>query len=309
MDRLTALRSFLAVCDTRSFSEAARRLGLSKSLVSRQISGLEGELGVRLISRTTRRLSLTEAGQAYAERCQRVLADLKEADQAVSNLQIKPTGRLRITAPMSFGTLHLAPALPRFVETYLEIELDLSLSDRIVDVIEEGFDLAVRIGRLAESSLIARKLCPMRRIVCASPDYIRSHGAPSRPEDLARHSCLSHSELAMQEWRFVDEKGHPVQMAVRGPVRVNNGEAMRHLALAGLGIVYLPTFFIGPDLKAKRLIPLLEAHTPQDTALYAVYPHSRHLSPKVRAFVDFMAQTFTSPPYWDEGLDFGAGPG
>ncbi|CAA6606412.1 Transcriptional regulator [Rhodospirillaceae bacterium LM-1] len=309
MDRLTALRSFVCISETRSFSEAARRLVLSKSLVSRQISGLEAELGVLLISRTTRRLSLTEAGQAYAERCQRVLADLEEADQAISNLQVRPSGRLKITAPMSFGTLHLAPALARFIKRYPDIELDMSLSDRVVDVIEEGFDLAVRIGRLAESSLIARKLCPMRRIVCASSDYIKQHGKPAKPQDLSGHSCLSHSDLSAQEWRLMDEAGRPVAISTKGPVRVNNGEAMRHLALAGVGIVFLPTFFIGPDLKAKRLISLLEIHTPQDAALYAVYPHSRHLSPKVRAFVDFMAQTFTSPPYWDEGLDFGAGPG
>jgi DNA-binding transcriptional LysR family regulator len=309
MDRLTTLRSFLSVAELHSFSEAAKRLGLSKSLVSRHVSGLEAELGVLLLSRTTRRLSLTEAGQAYAERCGRILADLMEADQAVGNLQTVPQGRLKITAPMSLGTLHLAPALPRFTETFPGIQLDLSLSDRLVDLIEDGFDLALRAGRLVESSLIAKKLCPMRKLACASPDYLKTYGEPQVPADLTQHRCLSHSELAVQEWRFVDAQKRPTNIAVQGPVRTNNGEAMRHLALAGVGIVYLPTFFLGPDIRAKRLIPVLESFTPQDSALYAVYPHARHLSPKVRAFLDFLAQTFPSSPKWDEGLDFKSGPG
>ena len=309
MDRLSTLQSFITVAELGSFSDAARRLGLSKSLVSRHVSGLEGELGVLLLSRTTRRLSLTEAGRAYAERCQRILADLKEADQAVGNLQTVPQGRLKVTAPMSFGTLHLAPALPGFIEKYPGIQLDLSLSDRLVDLVEEGFDLAVRVGRLTESSLIAKKICPMHRLVCASPGYLKAHGAPQVPTDLSLHKCLSHSELAAQEWRFVDAQNRPLNIAVQGPVRTNNGEAMCHLALAGVGIVYLPTFFVGPDIRAKRLIPVLERFISQDSALYAVYPHARHLSPKVRAFLDFLAKTFPSSPKWDEGLDFRSGKG
>jgi DNA-binding transcriptional LysR family regulator len=309
MDRLTALKSFSAVAELGSFSDAARRLGLSKSLVSRHVSGLEAELGVLLLSRTTRRLSLTEAGQAYAERCQRILADLEEADQAVGNLQAVPSGRLRITAPMSFGSLHLAPSLSEFIDKYKEIKLDLVLSDRIVDLIEDGFDLAVRVGRLAESSLIAKKLCPMRRVACASPAYLKAMGVPRTPADLAQHRCLSHSELAAQEWRFVDSGNKPLGINVTGPVRVNNGEAMRHLALAGVGLIYLPTFFIGPDIRAGRLVPVLESFTPQDSALYAVYPHARLLSPKVRAFLDFLGKLFPPTPVWDEGLDFAGGKG
>ncbi|MBF0169154.1 MAG: LysR family transcriptional regulator [Alphaproteobacteria bacterium] len=303
MDRLACLRSFLRIAETRSFSEAARHLRLSKSLISRQISALEAELGVVLISRTTRRLSLTEAGLSYAERCSRVLADLDDADLAVSRLQVVPRGRLKVTAPMSFGTLHLSPALSSFIERYPEIEIDLALNDRYVDLIEEGFDLALRIGRLEDSSLIAKRLCPIRRVVCASPSYLESHGIPQIPADLLAHHCLSHSELGPSQWRFCGLKGTTVTIDVKGPVRVNNGEAMRHLALAGVGLVYLPSFFVGPDIRKGRLTPVLEAHSPQDAALFALYPHTRHLSPKVRAFVDFLAETFTAPPYWDEGLD------
>lgn len=302
MDRLTLLKSFITVAELASFSQAARRLGLSKSLVSRHVSGLEAELGVLLLTRTTRRLALTEAGRAYAERCQRILADLEEADQAIGNLQAAPRGRLKVTAPMSFGALHLAPVLPAFTERYPDIQLDLALSDRMVDLIEEGFDLALRAGRMGDSSLIAKRLCPIRRLACASPAYLERYGVPATPADLSDHLCLSHSELAVSEWRFLDAQQRPLTPEVRGPVRINNGEAMRQLALAGVGIVYLPTFFIGPDIRAGRLIPLLKAFTPQDSALYAVYPHARHLSPKVRVFVDFLAQSFPSPPYWDEGL-------
>lgn len=309
MDRLTLLKSFITVAELASFSQAARRLGLSKSLISRHVSGLEAELGVLLLTRTTRRLALTEAGRAYAERCQRILADLEEADEAIGNLQAVPRGRLKVTAPMSFGALHLAPVLPAFTERYPDIQLDLSLSDRMVDLIEDGFDLALRAGRMGDSSLIAKRLCPIRRVACASPAYLEKRGTPATPADLSLHLCLSHSELAVSEWRFIDAQQRPLIAEVKGPVRLNNGEAMRHLALAGVGIVYLPTFFIGPDIRAGRLIPLLEAFIPQDSALYAVYPHARHLSPKVRVFVDFLAQSFPSPPYWDEGLDFKPGPG
>ena len=167
----------------------------------------------------------------------------------------------------------------------------------------------MRVGRLTESSLIAKKICPMHRLVCASPGYLKAHGAPQVPTDLSLHKCLSHSELAAQEWRFVDAQNRPLNIAVQGPVRTNNGEAMCHLALAGVGIVYLPTFFVGPDIRAKRLIPVLERFISQDSALYAVYPHARHLSPKVRAFLDFLAKTFPSSPKWDEGLDFRSGKG
>lgn len=300
MDRLAAMEAFVRVTESRSFSQAARRLRSSKSVVSRLVSSLEAELGVRLFNRTTRSLTLTEAGQGYYERCARILADIDEANASVSQLQAAPRGRLRINAPMSFGFLHLAPAIPDFLARYAEVEVDMTMNDRFVDLVEDGFDLAVRIGRLADSSLVARKLAPMRRVVCASPAYLETRGFPASPEDLAAHDCLCYSNVALSdEWRFVSLDGMAWPVEVKGRLRTNNGDALRTAALQGVGLAYLPTFIVGGDLQAGTLISLLGDYIPQDSAVHAVYPHSRHLSPKVRAFVDFLADRFGPRPYWD----------
>lgn len=302
MDRLTALRAFVLVVETGSFSAAARRLPLSKSMVSRLVAALETDLGVRLLQRTTRSVTPTEAGRAYVERCQRILADLEEADQLVSQLQMVPKGILRISAPMSFGIRHLTPALPPFFHRYPDVQIDLSMSDRVVDLVEEGFDMAVRIGRLADSSLVARRLCGIRMCVCASPAYLDKHGTPHRPEDLAAHECLMSAALVATGWRLLGADGKVATMPVGGRFHVNNGDANRAMAVAGCGIAYLPTFFVGDDLRAGTLVRLLDEFMPQDAAMHAVYPHGRHLSPKVRAFVDYLAETFTPEPYWDQNL-------
>ncbi len=300
MDRLQALEVFVRVAESQSFSEAARRLRASKSAVSRAIGALEAELGARLFNRTTRSLNLTEAGRAYFERVSRILADLEEADHALSHLQAKPRGRLQVSAPMSFGFLHLAPALPDFLGRFPEVDIDLSLGDRFVDLVDEGFDLALRIGALPNSSLMARRLAPIRRSLCASPDYFKRRGIPQTPDDLKSHECLRNSNVAQpQEWRFVDTGGGPLSVAVSGRVSANNGDALRVLALAGVGVASLPTFIIGADLKMGALVAALDEFLPQDLALNAVYPHARHLSPKVRAFVDFMVERFGKRPYWD----------
>jgi DNA-binding transcriptional LysR family regulator len=294
------MEAFVRVTESRSFSQAARRLRSSKSVVSRLVSSLEAELGVRLFNRTTRSLTLTEAGQGYYERCARILADIDEANASVSQLQAAPRGRLRINAPMSFGFLHLAPAIPDFLARYPEVEVDMTMNDRFVDLVEDGFDLAVRIGRLADSSLVARKLAPMRRVVCASPAYLEARGTPASPEDLAAHDCLCYSNMALSdEWRFASLDGRAWPVEVKGRLRTNNGDALRAAALQGAGLAYLPTFIVGGDLQAGTLISLLGDYIPQDSAVHAVYPHSRHLSPKVRAFVDFLADRFGPRPHWD----------
>jgi DNA-binding transcriptional LysR family regulator len=300
MDRLAALEAFVRVAECGSFSKAADRLHSSKSVVSRQVSALETELGARLLHRTTRALTLTEAGRSYFERAARILADLAEASASVGQLQAAPRGRLRVSAPMSFGYLHLAPALPDFLDRYPDVELELVMNDRSVDLVDEGFDMAVRIGTLEDSSLVARKLAPMRRTVFASPAYLQARGTPASPDDLRAHECLCYSNLGLsQEWRFVRPDGRPWPVEVHGRLHANNGDALRAAALRGFGLAVLPSFFVGRDLQSGALVSVLEEFMPQDSALYAVYPHARHLSPKVRAFVDFLAERFGPFPYWD----------
>lgn len=300
MDRLAAIEAFVRVAEFGSFSQAAERLRSSKSVVSRQVSALEAELGARLLHRTTRALTLTEAGRSYFERATRILADLAEANASVGQLQAAPRGRLRVNAPMSFGFLHLAPAIPDFLDRYPDVELELTMNDRFVDLVDEGFDLAVRIGKLDDSSLVARKLAPMRRSVCAAPAYLERRGTPASPDDLKSHECLCYSNVGLaQEWRFVRPDGRPWPVEVHGRLHANNGDALRAAALRGFGLAVLPSFLIGDDVQNGTLIPVLTAFMPQDSAVHAVYPHARHLSPKVRAFVDFLAERFGPDPYWD----------
>lgn len=297
MDRLAAMTAFARVAETGSFSEAARRLRSSKSVVSRQIAALESELGVRLLHRSTRALTLTEAGRSYFDQLVRILADIDEANLSVSHLQAAPRGRLRVNAPMSFGIRHLAPAIPDFLARCPEVEIDLTLNDRFVDLVDEGFDMAVRIGQLIESSLVARRLAPLRRVVCASPAYLAARGIPTTPDDVAGHECLCYSNMsAGNEWKFVDRDGRPWPVEIKGRLRINNGDAIRVAALNGLGLACLPSFIVGEDLRAGTLVPVLTEATHQEGAVFAVYPHARLLSPKVRVFIDFLAERFGPNP-------------
>lgn len=302
MDRLDDMTAFVKVVECKSFTLAADRLGISKSVVSRRMSELENRLGVRLLNRTTRRLGLTEVGQAFYDRCVRILADVEEAEHAASKLHGAPRGTLKVNAPLSFGLQHLTPALTGFLECYPELRIDMDLNDRYVDLIEEGFDLAIRIGRLRDSSLIARRLAPSRQAVVASPAYFARHGRPASPEDLTAHNCLVYTNVPLAEqWQFrIDAEVRSVR--VGGTLRVNNGEVLRDAAIAGLGLAILPTFICGADIAAGRLDVALQDCTVSQSAVHAVYPHSRHLSPKVRAFVDFLAARFGPVPYWDEAL-------
>jgi len=301
MDRLSSIEAFVTVADLASFSRAAERLNIAKSVVSRQISALEAELGARLFHRTTRSLTLTEVGRSYLERTRQILADLEEANQAVSQLQSSPRGKLRINAPMSFGFLHLAQALPDFMKAYPEVSVDLAMNDRFVDLVDEGYDLAVRIGALDDSSLIARKLAPVRRVICASPDYIARKGMPHTIADLKKHDCLVYMS-DHPEWRFMNPNGKPFVVAITGRLSINNGDALRVAAIEGLGLANLPTFLVGDDLRAGRLVSVLQEMKPSELTLSAVYPPTKHITPKVRAFVDFLAERFGPEPYWDEGV-------
>ena len=303
MDTVSAMIVFARVVEASGFSEAARRMGLSKSAVSKQIAALEDRLGARLLNRTTRKLSLTEAGAALYERCARIAAEVEAAEEAVSHLRAAPRGRLRVNAPMSFGLLHLAPALPDFLEHYPEVTVDLTLNDRFVDVVDEGYDVAIRVARLADSSLIARRLAPARLMACAAPSYLDRHGVPVTPADLVSHQCLLYSQSpanALGEWGFVDGRGQRHDVTVSGRFKANNGDAIRILILGESGIGLLPTFLIGQDVHEGRLVRVLpEFEAVYDGGVYAIFPHSRHLSPKVRALVDFVADRFGKGPYWD----------
>ncbi len=290
MDALNDIACFVAVIERGSFTAAAEHLGLSRSAVSKQVSRLENRLHARLLNRTTRRLSLTEVGQTFYASAQRGLHEIAEAEAAVTRLQAAPRGSLRLNVPMSFGILHLAPALPQFLARFPEIEVDMRLDDRKLDLIDDAFDVAIRVGDLAESSLVARRLCPCPHVVCATPAYLRAHGEPVTPDDLRSHNALTFSyQDAPSQWTFVGRDGSTVAVPVSGSVRMNNSLALREVLLADVGITLTPRFIVEPDLRAGRLKALLTDYRAREPSIYAVYPARRHLSPKVRSFIDFVA--------------------
>ena len=282
----TDLETFVAVVEAGSFTQAAARMGRSKAGVSRQVKGLEERLGVRLLNRTTRSLSLTDSGAALYERSSVALAELRDAEAAVALQQVTPQGRLKVSVPVAYGRRVVAEPLFRLVEEHLGLELDLSFTDRHVDLVAEGFDLVVRIGELADSSLIARRLGSTRRMVCAAPAYLKGRSLPEKPADLLDHSCLLYSQQAAgSAWRFADG----VTINVRGRIRADSGDALLAAARAGLGIVWLPDFYVGRDVADGRLVKLLEHCEAEALGIWVVYPHSRNLSLKVRLAVDRLA--------------------
>jgi DNA-binding transcriptional LysR family regulator len=298
-DAIQEITVFSKIVGTGSLSAAARDLGISPALVSRRLASLEARLGVRLVNRTTRSLHLTDEGSAYYETCTRVLAEMEEADAAISAGRAEPRGILRVALPASFGNQHVAPLVPRFAQRYPDVQLALSLSDRAVNVIEEGFDLAVRIAELADSSLAARKLAPNRRVVCASPEYLRRHGTPRTPEELLQHNCLA-TDFSMS-WEYRDPQGKPGSVRVTGRYACDNWEVLRDWAVAGLGVALKSTWDVRRHLEEGRLVSLLPGYTfATDVAIYAVYPHRRHLPAKTRAFIEFLAESFGPEPYWDQ---------
>src|SRR5882672_6368696 len=299
-DALTEMSIFSRVVAAGSLSEAARELGLSPAVVSRRLAALEARLGVRLVNRTTRSLRLTDEGATYYDTCARLLAEIEEADATVAAGRVEPRGALKVALPAAFGHLHVSPLIPRFAARYPNVQLALSLSDRAVNVIEEGFDLAVRIADLADSSLAARKLAPNRRVVCASPDYLRRHGVPQTPQDLAGHNCLTTSDFTMT-WDYKDPEGKSGAVRVSGRYACDNWEVLREWALAGLGVALKSTWDVRRHLEDGSLVPLCPGYTfGTDVAIYAVYPHRRFLPAKTRAFIEFLAESFGPEPYWDK---------
>ena len=298
MDRLRAFEVFVTVVSRHGFARAAETLDTSPANVTRYIADLEAHLGTRLLNRHSRKLSLTESGEALYERARAILADVDEAEAVSSSATVRPQGRLRINAPVSFGLLHLASRWPRFARRYPEVELDVSLIDRVVDVVDEGFDMAIRISRSGSSTHAARKLASSRNVVCASPGYLREHGTPRTPADLAQHACIVYTYVG-SEWHLQADDGKPHSVRVRGVMQVNNGDTARTAALDGLGVIWQPTFLVGPDLRAGRLVPLLPGYRVPDIDVLAVYPSRRHLGAKVRAMIDFLAEEFSGVPPWD----------
>lgn len=300
MDRFEDLQTFAAVAESGSFTAAAERLDVAKSAVSRRVSALEERLGAQLMHRTTRKLSLTDSGAAFYERAQRLLADLEEAESAVAQAHGELRGQLRVALPLAFGLRHMSRPICEFNRRHPKIVFDLDLNDRRVDLVEEGMDLALRIGHLRDSTLIARKLFDVRTVVCASPDYLKAQGTPKTPEELADHSCLVYSNLPdPRRWGYIDDKGERQYVRVGPGMSASNGEFIARAAAAGLGIVMHPTFIVHELIQSGKLVPVLTEYGWPVTPGYALYPPTRHLSYRVRAFIDFLADWFSGPASWD----------
>ncbi len=299
MDKLDAMSAFAKVVAAGSYAEAARRLGLTRSAVSKAVMELERLLGARLLDRTTRRVAPTEVGLAYYERCVSILADIEETELQVSRLHDEPKGVLKINAPMSFGTLYLGAAVAEFMARYTGLRIELLLNDRYIDPLEEGVDVTVRIGELPDSSLIARRLAPARRVLAASPEYLTQNGVPRSPEDLAAHRCLTYGQMAAVHRWTLQHGDKTFSVPITSNLCSNNGDVLRAAALKGNGITNLPTFIVGPDIKSKRLKLVLPDTPPTELGIYALYAPNRYLAAKTRVFIDFLVERFGEVPAWD----------
>lgn len=298
MSMLVDLETFVFVVELGSFTRAAEKLGVSKSFVSKQIAALEDSLGVRLLNRTTRKIAPTDAGQAFYERSRRILDDLDEARRAVMQLNTTPRGVLKMSAPMTFGLQFVTPIATKFMCENPELQIDLDFSDRQVDVIHEGFDLVIRIGNLADSSFMAKKLADIRLVACASPGYLARHGTPHVPSDLTTHDCLQYTyQASPNTWRFEAPDGEVIHVAVDGRFRANNGVAVQEASRRGIGICILPDFIANEDLQRGTLVEILRDWMPHNHAIWAMYPHNRHLSAKVRLFIDYLSENLTPLPW------------
>jgi DNA-binding transcriptional LysR family regulator len=298
---LNAVPIFLAVIEKNSFSGAAKALGLSKSSVSKRVTAMEAELGVKLLHRSTRKLHLTDAGERYVAAAEAAMHTLQEAEHAATELQNEPHGLLRVHAPMSFGRLHVAPLLPNFLTAHPKMQVHLEMSDNWADVIEGGFDIAIRAGDLPDAALISKKLCDLQSVLCASPDYLTRHETPSVPQDLKDHNCLTSTHHILErEWHF-EKPGKTQTTRISGRLSLNNSDALREALVRGFGIGRLPTFIAGGDIAAGRLVPVLTDYAMPSKPLHALYPDKHLLPAKARVFLDYVADKFgRSTSHWDE---------
>jgi DNA-binding transcriptional LysR family regulator len=299
MDKLEAMNAFVKVVALGSYAEAGRALGITRSAVSKAVMELEQSLGARLLDRTTRRVSATEAGLAYYESCLDVLARVEETEMQVSRLHDEPKGVLKINAPVSFGVLHLGPLIAEFMRSYPDLKIELTLNDRFIDPIEESVDITIRIGILADSSLVARRLAPARRVLVATPDYLKKLGVPEGPDDLIQHRCLNYGHsTTLQRWQLTRD-GQTIGVAINSVLCSNNGDVLRAAALSGQGITKLPTFLIGPDIEAGRLMVVMPEYPPTELGVFALFAPNRYLAAKTRLLIDFLAARFGERPAWD----------
>jgi len=299
MSQFEEMRTFVRIVEAGSISQAAEQLGIAKSGVSRRLTDLEGRLGVRLINRTTRRSSLTEAGRSYYAGAVKLLADVAELDAATADAEASLSGRLRLAVPLSFGLAHLAPAIDEFLREHPGLDLDIDFSDRHVDLVERGVDLAIRIAQLKDSNLQARRLCPIRLLLCASPDYLEAHGRPEHPDDLQNHRVLRYAASGGSALRLPDGDGGEVLVQTEAPIIANNGDFLRDMARAGQGITLIPSFIAWQALALGDLVEIMPRHAPEPLNAWAVYPRNRYLARRARLFIDFLAERFGERPYWD----------
>jgi DNA-binding transcriptional LysR family regulator len=304
MDRFEHLQAFVAVVEAGSFTAAAERLDIAKSAISRRVSTLEERLGVQLLRRTTRKLNLTDTGHSFYERSARILADLEEAESAVLQQHGELRGALRVALPLSFGIRHMCEPIAEFGQLHPHLKFDLDLNDRRIDLLEEGVDLAIRIGHLPNSSLIARKLFAARTVVFGSKDYFKKHGTPKSPQELIDHACLAYGNLAdPAKWSYTDKDGNRLRVDVNAVMTASSGDFLVSAATQGMGIAMLPTFIAGDAIRLAELVPILTDYDWPVTPAYAVYPPTRHLSYRVREFIDFLVEHFAGDLPWDKDCD------
>ena len=297
MDRFQEMASFVSVVNEGSFIGAANAIGLSKAAISRHLIDLEHRLGVRLLHRTTRRISLTAEGQSFYARCRELLADVDDAESEITSQSGTPSGLLRVNAPLTFGILHLAPLWGQFADLYPRVSLDVTLGDRVVDLVEEGYDLAIRISLMTNALLVSRKLASTRMVLCASPEYLAKHGTPTHPGELASHRAVAYTYMTGgDEWGFTGPDG-PVSVHINAAIHTNNGDTCRLAALEHHGIILQPTFLIGKDLERGTLVELMPHYRSVELDINAVYPTRKFLPLKVRRLIDFLAAGFRNPPW------------
>ena len=296
------MKTFVRVVEAGSISKAADQIGIAKSGVSRRLADLEKRLGVKLINRTTRRSSLTEAGESYYRGAVKLLGDVSELDSSVIGTESRLQGKLRLAVPLSFGLGHLSPAIDEFLRLHSELDTHINFSDHRIDLVEQGVELAIRIADLDDSSLQARRICPIRFVLCASPDYLARFGTPSTPADLSAHRILRYDAGGNQPLRLRDADGKMQTINARNPIIANNGDFLRDMAAAGHGIYATPTFIAWEAISDGRLVTVLEDYPQPEISAWAVYPQNRYLSRRARAFIDFLVDRFGDEPYWDECL-------